>query len=144
METLEKLHNNFIQILIRKCGIGIGEDTKSYVIIKPKATGTIKFYADLTSNEVIRNMKKNSYIYYNYKLSALFTSISDSACYEGFNIHDYNFTPEHLRRIIGHNYALIKDSIYVLPNIKIYNNDDLEFLFEIDDDGIRKYQPTDS
>ena len=131
-------------MLIKRCGIGIGDDTKSYVIVKPKETGTIKFYADLTSNEVIRNKKKNGYIYYNYKLSALFTSISDSACYEGFNIHDYNFTPEHLRRIIGHNYALINDSIYVLPTVKIYKNDDLEFLFEIDDDGIRKYQPTDS
>ena len=73
METLEKLHNNFVKMLIRKCGIGIGEDTESYVIVKPKTTGTIKFYADLTSNEVIHNRKEKSYIYYNYKLSALFT-----------------------------------------------------------------------
>ena len=58
METLEKLHNNFVKMLIRKCGIGIGEDTESYVIVKPKATGTIKFYADLTSNEVIHNKKE--------------------------------------------------------------------------------------
>ena len=144
METLEKLHNNFIRMLIRKCGIGIGEDTESYIIIKPKTTGTIKFYADLTSNEVIHNKKEKSYIYYNYKLSALFTSISDSVCYEGFNIHNYNFTPEHLRRIIDYNYALIKDSLYILPKIRIYNNDDIEFLFEIDKNGIRKYQPTGS
>lgn len=144
MEMLKKLHNEFVQMLIRKCGIGIGEDTKSYVIVKPKETGTIKFCLDMASNEPMSNKVVNKYIYYNFNLSALFTSISDSVCYDGFNIYSYDFTPEHLRRIIDHNYALIKDSLYVLPNVKIYNNDDLEFLFEIDDDGIRKYQSTGS
>lgn len=131
-------------MLIRKCGIGIGNNTKSYVIVKPKTTGTIKFCLDMASNESMSNKVVNKYIYYNFNLFAVFTSISDSVCYDGFNIYSYDSTPEHFRRIIDHNYALIKDSLYVLPNVKIYNNDSLEFLFEIDNNGIRKYQPTDS
>ena len=148
METLKKLHSNFIQMLIRKCGIEISKDTESYLVIKSIKEGYWRFYLSIEhidSDKEFQNLQEtHNYIDCKLNLLAVFSSFDEPFNYYGIDSRAFTNIPENFKNRIGRNYLIKKNNWYILPDIKILNNDNLDVFFKIDNNGIRKYQSTGS
>lgn len=148
METLQKLHREFIKMLIRKCGIGIGEDTEEYIIFRAKEIGVIRFFLDKFCVKPKDPCNNTYYVKYDYelKLKAYFSSLYDTSYFDNICAQAYSsvFIPEEYLRRLDSTYHLARNHIYVLPNMPIYSNNNIEKLFIISKNGIRKYQSVDS
>lgn len=139
MENLAKFYNQFLQMLIRKSGIGIGEDTERYLIVKAKASGNLRFY-----------LKKEpaAPIFSSFSSDSMLTLVAVFFPYYGhknFDEYDHSFysyssiPSEHLQRI-DRSFPLFRDKIYILPNVTIYSDGEIEELFETDENGIYKHK----
>ena len=139
MENLAKFYNQFIQMLIRKSGIGIGEDTERYLIVKAKASGNLRFYlkkepaAPIFSSFSSDSMLTLVAVFFPYYRNKNFDEYEHS-------FYAYSSIPhEHLQRI-DQSFPLFRDKIYVLPNVTIYSDGEIEELFETDENGIYKHK----
>lgn len=145
MDTLKKLHKNYLDMLIRKAGIGVGEDTESYLVVKSLKDGYLRFYLDIEyfdSDTVLQNFQETQkYIGYKLKLLAFFSSFDDSFHYCGLDSRAFTSIPKNFKNRIGRNYSIQKNNWYILPNVEVYSNGNIDILYEIDKNGIRKYQP---